>query len=72
MQLGRAAKYGHSTAFPTLDTLLTDLLLQMVKRAFGNALGPGRLAKGVGPTSPTLGRLGPGLVPCRPLVSYYS
>jgi hypothetical protein len=30
----------------------------------------GRPAKGVGPTGPTLARLGPGFVPRHPLVSY--
>jgi hypothetical protein len=38
---------------------------------FGNAPGPSRSAKGVGPTDPTLGRLGPGLVPHRPFVLHY-
>jgi hypothetical protein len=31
---------------------------------------PGRPAKGVGSANPTLAQLGPGFVPCRPLVSY--
>jgi hypothetical protein len=38
---------------------------------FENMLGPGRPAKGVGLAGPTLGRLGPGLVPCRSIMSYY-
>jgi hypothetical protein len=70
MQLGRAAMFSRSTTFPTLDTLLTDLLRDMVKMSFRNAPRPGRPTKGVGPPGPTLGRLGPGLVPHRPLVSY--
>jgi hypothetical protein len=72
MQLGRAAKFSCSTAFPTLDTPLTDILRQMVKTDSRNAPGPGRSAKGVGPAGPNLGRLGLGLVPRRSFVSYCS
>jgi hypothetical protein len=42
----------------------------MVKMVFGNTLGPGQLAKGVGPASPTLGQLGLGLVQRHPLMPY--
>jgi hypothetical protein len=42
----------------------------MVKMVFGNVSGPGRPAKGVGPTDPTFGWLGPGLEPHCPFVSY--
>jgi hypothetical protein len=44
----------------------------MAKTTFENAPGPGRLTKGVGLAGPTLGRLGPGLVPHRPFMSYCS
>jgi hypothetical protein len=64
MKLGRAAMFSRSTAFPTLDTPLTDLLWHVVKTYFGNTPGPDR------PAGPTLGRLGPGLVPRSPFVSY--
>jgi hypothetical protein len=42
----------------------------MVKTVFGNTLGPVRPAKGVVPTRLTLGRLGPGLMPHCPFMSY--
>jgi hypothetical protein len=44
MKLGRATTLSRSTAFPTLDTPLTDLLGHVVKTVFGNTPGPGRLA----------------------------
>jgi hypothetical protein len=59
-----------STTFPTLDTLLADLSWHVLKRGFLNTPNPGRPAKGVGPASPTLARLGPSFVLHRPLVSY--
>jgi hypothetical protein len=70
-ELGWAATFSCSTAFPTLDTPLTDLLWHVVKTVFGNALGPGRPTKGVGPVGPTLGLLGLSLVPRRPFMSYH-
>jgi hypothetical protein len=68
MKLGRAATFSRSTAFPILDTPLTDLLWNVVKTVFGNTPGPGRPTKGVGSTGPTLGL---GLVPHCPFMSYY-
>jgi hypothetical protein len=62
--------FSHSTAFPTLDTPLTNLLRHVVKTVFGNTPGPGQPAKGARPVGPTLGRLGPSLVPRRPFVPY--
>jgi hypothetical protein len=41
-----------------------------VKADFKNMSNLGRLANGMGPASPTLARLGPALVPRRPLMSY--
>jgi hypothetical protein len=70
MKLGWAVTFSRSTAFPTLDTPLTDLLWHVVKMVFGYTPGSGRPAKGVGPSSSTLGQLGPGLVLHHPFVSY--
>jgi hypothetical protein len=42
----------------------------MVKTVFRNMLGPSWPAKGVGSVGPTLGRLGPSLVPHHPFRSY--
>jgi hypothetical protein len=58
------------TAFPTLDTPLTDLLRHVVKTVFGNVPTHGRRAKVIWPTSHTLARLSLCFVPHHPLVSY--
>jgi hypothetical protein len=70
MKLGQAATFSCSTTFSTLVTPLTNLLWHVVKMVFINTPGPGRPAKGVGPAGPTVGQLGPGLVPRRPFMSY--
>jgi hypothetical protein len=66
MKLGQVATFSRSTAVPSLDTPLTELFWHVVKTVFGNMPGHGRPAKGVWPTSLTLGRLGLGLVPHHP------
>jgi hypothetical protein len=70
MTLGRAATFSRTTTFPILDTPHTDLLWHVVNIVLWKAPGPGQPAKGVGPTGPTLGRLGLGLMPHHPFGSY--
>jgi hypothetical protein len=53
-----------------LDTLCIDHLWHVGKVEFEKAPTPSLPAKEVGPTGPTLARLGPGFVPHHPLVSY--
>jgi hypothetical protein len=54
MQLGRVAKFAPCTAFPTLDTPLTDSIWHMVEMGFGNVLTHDRLTKVMWPVGHTL------------------
>jgi hypothetical protein len=53
-----------------LDAMCTNQTRHTGKMKFEKAPTPSRLAKKVGPTSPTLALLGSGIVPHHPLVSY--
>jgi hypothetical protein len=56
--------------FPHWILLLPTYFDMWWKLFFGNAPGPGRPAKGVGLIGPTLGWLGPALVPRGPFILY--
>jgi hypothetical protein len=70
-QLGWA---GSQVSWPhrlwALDTLCIDLPLHVGKAEFEKAPTPGQSTKEVGPTDPTLARLGSNFVPHHPLMLY--